>query len=161
MSNSKILNTVVVILIIVVLFWNKLKFMVRYNRDGNVTEHFKWAEFDCKDGTAVPEVFLDNVKTVAKQLEVIREAIGNKAIYINSAYRTPSHNEKVGGVKDSFHLRAKAVDIRVKGLTTDQLYNVIKGLMDDGTILCGGLGKYKTFVHYDIRGWFSTWEGAE
>lgn len=36
-------------------------------------ENFHISEFKCKDGTKVPEEYLDNVKKLAKNLQVLRD----------------------------------------------------------------------------------------
>lgn len=134
------------------LFLGKLKLLIRYLRAGNVTPHFKWAEFDCKDGTKVPKEYEANVKKLAEQLEIIRSEAGNRPIRINSGYRTEKHNKLVGGVPNSYHLRAMAADFTIKGMTPKQVYALIVRLMQEGKIMKGGAGLYKTFVHYDIQG---------
>ena len=67
-----------------------------------ITEHFNSSEFDCKDGTPVPAVYKNNMVILAHQLETIREASGG-AIVIDSGYRTPAHNKKIGGSSNSYH----------------------------------------------------------
>lgn len=132
---------------------------IRYLTGGNVTPNFKWAEFDCKDGTRVPKEFESNVLELAKQLEIIRAEAGNKPVTVNSGYRTPDYNRLKGGVKNSYHLTAKAADIVIKGMTPIEVHQLIKSLMKSGKITKGGLGLYSTFVHYDIRGVESYWVG--
>lgn len=119
----------------------------------NLTKHFTRQEFDCNDGTPVPAQYMSNVIELAKQLEVLRTAVGNKPININSGYRTPTYNATLkGAAKDSQHLQAKAADITIQGLTALQVYNIIEKLIAQGKMKQGGLGLYDTFVHYDIRG---------
>ena len=103
----------------------------------------------------VPEYLLGNVKTLANQLQVIRDYI-DLPIKINSAYRTPLFNKSVGGAKNSQHLYAKAADLKTE-LEPKKLYDIIEYLINDGQILEGGLGLYPTFVHYDIRGTKARW----
>ena len=103
----------------------------------------------------VPEYLLGNVKTLANQLQVIRDYI-DLPIKINSAYRTPLFNKSVGGAKNSQHLYAKASDLKTE-LEPKKLYDIIEYLINDGQILEGGLGLYPTFVHYDIRGTKARW----
>ena len=55
-----------------------------------ITPHFRSKEFNCKDGTPVPNQYMPNVKALAQQLEVLRAALGNKPIIITSGYRTPA-----------------------------------------------------------------------
>ena len=103
----------------------------------------------------VPEYLLGNVKTLANQLQVIRDYI-DLPIKINSAYRTPLFNKSVGGAKNSQHLYAKAADLKTE-LEPKKLYDIIEYLINDGQISEGGLGLYPTFVHYDIRGTKARW----
>lgn len=121
-----------------------------------LTKNFNLKEFNCKDGTEVPEMYLANVKKLAKNLQVLRDYLGFP-IMINSAYRTPSHNKKVGGASNSQHLEAKAGDLKVKQITPKQLYNAIAHLINTGRMDEGGLGLYDTFVHYDIRSNKARW----
>ena len=82
----------------------------------------------------------------------------NKPIKVNSAYRSPEHNAKIGGVPKSQHLLGKAADIVVKDMPTDVLYQYIEDAISNGEMLQGGLGLYDTFVHYDIRGTKARWD---
>ena len=77
-----------------------------------LTKNFQLSEFNCKDGSTIPLELLDNVQELAEQLQILRDFIG-KPIHINSAYRSPAHNRKVGGARSSQHLLGKAADIRV------------------------------------------------
>ena len=127
----------------------------------NFTKHFKIKEFNCKDGTPVPPQYLSNAKKVADQLEVLRAALGGKPIVITSGYRTPEYNKKVGGVGGSAHLTASAADIVVRGIPPTQVAATIEKLIDAGKMQEGGIGIYKTFVHYDIRGTRARWDGTK
>ena len=122
----------------------------------NLTNNFRLNEFRCKDGASVPELLLPNVFDLAENLQVLRDVIG-KPIYINSAYRTAKHNEKVGGSPKSQHLLAKAADIRTTSLRPKEVAAVIEGLIKEGRMKQGGIGIYDTFVHYDIRGKKARW----
>jgi hypothetical protein len=122
------------------------------------TANFKMSQFDCSDGTKVPNQYTGNVYKVMEQLEIIRAAAGTN-IRINSGYRTKSKNTSVGGKRDSQHLLGKATDITANGKTPKQLHDLILKLINDKKILQGGLGLYSTFVHYDIRGTAARWNG--
>lgn len=122
-----------------------------------LTKNFSLHEFDCKDGSIMPDGVLVNIKKLANNLQVIRNYIGLPVI-INSAYRTPSHNKKVGGSPTSQHLYGKAADIRVVGMSPEQLREIILELIKEGKILEGGVGIYNNFVHYDIRGNRARWD---
>lgn len=121
-----------------------------------ITTNFSLEEFKCKDGSDIPNKELSNIIVLAKQLQVLRDAIG-KPITINSGYRSPKYNAKIGGVKNSQHLKGKASDITVKGMSPKEVALVIEGLIEKGKMLQGGIGIYPTFVHYDIRGTKARW----
>lgn len=122
-----------------------------------LTKDFHIDEFACKDGTAVPTHLIPNVRKLAQNLQVIRDEIG-KPIYINSGYRTPQHNKKVGGVSSSRHLTAEAGDLRVDGMRAIELHKVILKLIKEKKIHNGGLGLYNYFVHYDVRPTPKRWD---
>ena len=122
-----------------------------------LTQNFSRSEFDCKDGTKVPEGFIDNLQELADNLQVLRDYVETPVSITGSGYRTPSHNKKVGGAKRSQHLTASAADINAEGYTPKQLHMIIELLIDEGKMKQGGLGLYNTFVHYDIRGTKARW----
>ena len=122
-----------------------------------LTENFTRQEFDCKDGTKVPAKFIENVTKLAQNLEVLRAEINEPIKITGSGYRTKSHNDKVGGAKNSLHLTASAADINAKNYTPKELSKVIERLIKQGKMVEGGIGVYKGFLHYDIRGTKSRW----
>lgn len=127
---------------------------------GNITRNFSWHEFGSHDGKAIPRKYMGHVRELAKNLQVLRDHIG-KPIKITSGYRSPEHNKRVGGVKNSQHLFGKAADIKVSRKSTEAVYAAISDLIDQGKMSKGGLGLYDTFVHYDIRGRNARWNGSK
>lgn len=115
-----------------------------------LTKNFKLEEFNCKDGTAVPDKYIPNVLRVARNLQVLRDQLA-EPIHINSAYRTRSYNKSVGGASASQHLTANAADIRVKNKTPKQLSAIVESLITAGKLEFKGLGIYPTFIHVDCR----------
>ena len=114
-----------------------------------LTTNFHLSEFACKDGTPVPDELIPNVQKLAEQLQTIRDAIG-ESLHINSGYRTPAYNKKVGGKPNSYHLKAMAADITAKNYTPKQLAAVVEKLILNG-LKIGGMGIYKRFIHVDTR----------
>ena len=124
-----------------------------------ITNNFSKIEFESKDGAEMPDNVLSNIKLLATQLQILRDEIG-QSIHINSAYRSPSHNSSIGGVKNSFHIQGMAADIISKDYTPKKLYKVIQKLIDQGKMEEGGIGLYNGFVHYDIRGKKGRWDNS-
>jgi uncharacterized protein YcbK (DUF882 family) len=123
-----------------------------------VTKNFKLSELEFSD--AIPPELVANATELLKNLQVIRDHF-QKPIVIISGYRSPARNAQVGGADKSQHLHAKAADIKIAGVPTEEIYNRIDKLIAQGLIKQGGLGKYikSGFVHYDIRGIKARWEG--
>lgn len=115
-----------------------------------LTKNFNREEFDCRDGTQVPAELMPNVQELADNLQVLRDDIG-EPIRVNSGYRTPAYNKKVGGVSNSQHTKAKAADITAKSFTPKQLAARIEKLIKEKKLWFGGVGVYPGFVHVDIR----------
>ena len=123
-----------------------------------MTKNFKLKEFECKCECDMPLEVYENIIKLASQLQFLRDYTG-RPITINSAYRCPEHNAKVGGSKTSQHLLGKAADITIQSLKPAEVYALIEDLIDMGHLLQGGLGLYDTFVHYDIRKTKARWNG--
>ena len=121
-----------------------------------LTDNFDSFEFNCKDGTIVPNELYSNMVELAKNLQVLRDELG-KPVRINSAYRTPKYNKKVGGASKSQHLLCKAADIVVAGVTPTEVAETIERLIKEKKMMQGGIGIYNTFTHYDIRGVKARW----
>lgn len=121
-----------------------------------LTENFNREEFECADGSEMPIEVQLNIAELAVQLEIIRSHF-NAPVKINSAYRSPEHNISVGGSKNSQHVLGKAADIVVEGYTPDEVADAVEFLIDTGMIKQGGLGRYNSFTHYDIRGERARW----
>ena len=118
---------------------------------------FKVRELRCRDGTDT--VMVDEALTVV--LQCIREHFG-KAVAITSGYRTPAHNAAVGGAKSSQHLLGRAADIRVQGVSVEDVAAYAERLMPDW----GGIGRYPVkagrtagWVHIDTRADKARWRG--
>lgn len=108
------------------------------------TNHFSIREFRCKGSGTMLKNGMDN--ELLTKLEQLRYRLGGKAIIINSGYRSPSHNKRVGGASKSQHLYGKAVDIVVRGVKPSVVYR-------EADKLFNGVGKYNTFTHVDTRSW--------
>ena len=124
-----------------------------------MTKNFSKSEFDCSDGSEMNIAIYHNMVKVANQLQILRNYIG-KPITINSGYRSEEYNASIkGSSKKSQHVMGRAADIFVKGMKPLEVHTTIELLIDKGDMLQGGLGLYKGFVHYDIRGIKVRWNG--
>ena len=71
---------------------------------------------------------LSNICRLASFLQTIRNEL-HLPIIVNSAYRSPEVNEKVGGVSSSYHVKGLAADIKCSDM--DKLLAVLHShLMD-------------------------------
>lgn len=121
--------------------------MVRAGLDG--TYNFNISEF-YSQGRDKPPKGMDNKLLLL--LEKLRYNLDNHPVIINSGYRTPAHNKRVGGVSDSQHVKAKAADIVVMNTPAYAVYNEAVKVFDNG-----GVGKYNNFTHVDTRGYRARW----
>ena len=123
-----------------------------------LSKNFKKSEFKCRDGTHVPDELMPNLLELVENLQIIRDHIG-KPIHVISGYRTPKYNRKIGGARKSQHMKAKAADIVIRGMSPIEVRAIVLNLIKEKKIKKGGVGLYKSFVHYDVRGWNARWKG--
>lgn len=109
--------------------------------DEKIKPHFKASEFQCKDKTEELLVAQDLLNI----LEEIRKHFDTPVI-INSGYRTPSWNSKVGGTPNSYHCKGMAADIVVKGKSSKEVAEYANSIMEKGGII-----RYTNFTHIDVR----------
>jgi uncharacterized protein YcbK (DUF882 family) len=121
-----------------------------------ITNNFNLEEFDSKCGREMPSQVVTNIIELAKNLQVLRDEV-KKSIQITSGYRSPEHNAKVKGAKLSQHITGMAADIKVAGMTPKQVAEVIERLIAEKKMKEGGIGIYKTWLHYDIRNTKARW----
>ena len=76
------------------------------------------------DNTPGPIAY-QNLVRLANFLEEVKKVLGGKPIMINSAYRGPEVNAHVGGQKASQHLVGCAADIRVPGMSPNEVCKAI------------------------------------
>lgn len=116
------------------------------SKSGNakLSANFKVKEFASKDNS--DKVLIDT--ELVTLLQRIRDHF-NSPVVITSAYRTISYNASVGGSSNSNHVKGKAADIQVRGVSP-----VIVGMFAQ-SINAGGIGVYAYttggFVHVDTR----------
>lgn len=120
-----------------------------------LTENFSLEELN-KHNFDLPQEVLDNLKMLAVQLEIIR-AHFNVPVTINSGYRNLEYNRNIGSKDSSQHVLGTAADIVIEGVSPDDVADAIEFLIMGGMLKEGGVGRYSSFTHYDIRGTRARW----
>ena len=95
----------------------------------NLSENFTYEELthtDHREFDNTPnEAEMANLVRLAAFLEQVKEVLGGKPIMINSAFRSEEVNKAVGSTDKSQHRRGCAADIRVPGMTPDEVVQAI------------------------------------
>ena len=98
----------------------------------NLTPHFTLEELTASEvaerngwDNTPSDAELANLRRLADFLEQIKALLGGKPIMINSAYRSKRVNDAVGSRDTSQHRIGCAADIRVPGMTPDQVVKAI------------------------------------
>jgi putative chitinase len=95
----------------------------------NLSEHFTFEELtitDHREFDNTPNVEeTENLTRLAGFLEQVKEVLGGKPIMVNSAFRSEAVNNAVGSRNTSQHRIGCAADIRVPGMTPDEVVKVV------------------------------------
>lgn len=117
---------------------------------GRVSQNFMRYEFmcPCGCGRSGADVMLLPI------LEEVRAWAGD-IVHISSGFRCETHNASIPGAsKRSFHIEAKAADIKVAGRRPIQVYRFLNERYPQNL----GLGIYDTFTHVDVRYGRGRWD---
>ena len=91
----------------------------------NLTENFTLEELthtDHREFDNTPnDAELANLTRLAEFLELVRTVLDNKPIFVNSAFRSKLVNDACGSRDSSQHRLGCACDIRVVGMTPDEV----------------------------------------
>jgi uncharacterized protein YcbK (DUF882 family) len=109
---------------------------------GDVSKNFSRFEFACKDLCSFDVVDIELVTL----LQILRDSF-NRKVTIKSGCRCLTHNNRVGGSKQSQHLFGKAADIVMENIWPVTVYDYL----DKRYPVSYGIGLYHTHVHIDIR----------
>ena len=90
---------------------------------------------------------LANLTRLANFLEQVKTALGGKPVMINSAFRSKAVNDAVGSLDSSQHRMACAADIRVPGMTPDE---VVKAVMAAGLGYDQIIREFDRWTHISI-----------
>ncbi len=113
----------------------------------NLSPNFSLHEFQCNDGSHQVRLH----PQLLQKLQQLRTTLG-RPVTITSGYRNPTHNKAVGGSPTSQHLLGTAADIKVSGITIDELASHAKATGFNG------IGRYPTFLHVDVRQYPAHWD---
>jgi hypothetical protein len=95
----------------------------------NLTEHFTLEELthtDHRQFDNTPNmVEAENLTRLAEFLEQVKTLLGGKPIMVNSAFRSKLVNDAVGSKDTSQHRVGCAADIRVPGMTPDEVVKTV------------------------------------
>ena len=109
--------------------------------------NFTRDEFAGKCGCGFDEIDPLLVST----LQRLRDEV-QRPVVVNSGCRCRSHNAAVNGSKTSQHLKGKAADIKIEGMTSIQIIDIIRRLYLDGEIYVGYVYAINgSSVHVDVR----------
>jgi zinc D-Ala-D-Ala carboxypeptidase len=90
---------------------------------------------------------LANLTRLAQFLELVKAKLDGKPIMVNSAFRSKQVNDSVGSKDTSQHRLGCAADIRVPGMTPDQ---VVRAIMSHGLYFDQIIREFDAWTHISI-----------
>lgn len=137
-----------------------------------------WVELACRDGSEYPQGWRGTrAVELGRAFERVRELCGFPLI-VNSGYRSPAYNARIGGAAKSMHVQGQALDLHpapAKGYAgrpgdknsgnrqeearrLKRLGEAAEQARDEKYLQ--GIGYYANFVHIDTRASRATWYGS-
>ncbi|MBT9312266.1 D-Ala-D-Ala carboxypeptidase family metallohydrolase [Leptothoe kymatousa] len=116
--------------------------------------NFTWGEAT-HGGSRIPvnRNVVYGIIRIARVMEEVRDRLGGRPLTINSWYRDPVTNRRVGGASRSRHLVGDAVDFVAPGIHPYDVYDRLNRWWGSR----GGLASATVFTHIDTRGYYARW----
>lgn len=120
-----------------------------------ISEHFKLSELlQTSQGDRYQDAnyssfrfqHAKNLIRLSLVLEALRRFLGDTALVINSGFRSPLLNARVGGAPKSYHLYGCAADIRI--VPTERVLNYLNSLKSLGIL--AEVIAHDTYIHISI-----------
>jgi hypothetical protein len=90
---------------------------------------------------------INNLKRLAEMLEEVKALLGGKPVMVNSAFRSAQVNAAVGSKDTSQHRAGCAADIRVPGVTPDE---VVKAVIASGIAYDQIIREFNLWTHISV-----------
>jgi hypothetical protein len=116
-----------------------------------LTPHFSLEELTVTDHREFDNIpnssEINNLKRLAEMLEEVKALLGGKPIIVNSAFRSKQVNDAVGSKDTSQHRVGCAADIRVPGVTPDE---VVKAVIASGIAYDQIIREFNSWTHVSV-----------
>jgi hypothetical protein len=116
-----------------------------------LTPHFSLEELTVTDHREFDNIpnssEINNLKRLAEMLEEVKELLGGKPSIVNSAFRSAQVNAAVGSKDTSQHRAGCAADIRVPGVTPDE---VVKAVIASGIAYDQIIREFNSWTHISV-----------
>lgn len=120
----------------------------------NITPHFTLDELTASESAerngwdnTPNDAELENLKRLADMLEQVKVVLGGKPIMINSAFRSKKVNDAVGSKDTSQHRIGCAADLRVPGMTPDE---VVRKIVASGINFDQVIREFDRWTHISV-----------
>jgi hypothetical protein len=117
----------------------------------NLSENFTYEELthtDHREFDNTPNATeLANLMRLAAFLEQVKLVLGGKPVIVNSAFRCKKVNDAVGSKDTSQHRVGCAADIRIPGMTPDE---VVRTVIDSGISYDQIIREFDSWTHISI-----------
>lgn len=122
---------------------------------GDLTENISRHELACKCGCGMDSMDWETIVVVQSCCDHFRRRLGvlRVTLDITSANRCGEDNRRVGGSKNSYHMKSRAMDISIRGVHAKDVYLYFTQRYPN----LFGFGSYPTFTHIDTRA--NMWRG--
>ena len=117
----------------------------------NLSEHFTLEELTAtshREFDNTPKASeLANLMRLAALLEQVKTVVGGKPVMINSGFRSKQVNDSVGSKDTSQHRIGCAADIRIPGMTPDE---VVKAIMSSDIGYDQIIREFDSWTHISV-----------
>jgi putative chitinase len=93
------------------------------------------------------DIEINNLKRLAEFLEQVKTVLGGKPVMVNSAFRSKAVNDAVGSKDSSQHRVGCAADLRIPGMTPD---DVVKAIIASGIGYDQVIREFDRWTHVSV-----------